>query len=98
MSQAVSTKLSQWQPNGTPRQYDPIEIIEWAVRRFEGRSIAMTTAYGMEGIALLHMLAARIPDLRVISIDTGFLFEETHRLSRKLKARFPGVRFETVNP
>jgi phosphoadenosine phosphosulfate reductase len=98
MTQMVSIDISKWQPPGVPRETDPVAIIEWGVRRFEGRSIVMTTAYGMEGIVLLHMLASRLPGLRVISVDTGFLFEETRRLRARLEGRFPTACFETVHP
>ena len=61
MSQEISIELSKWQPSGRPSECDPLGIIDWAVGRFEGQSITMTTAYGMEGIALLHMLSRGFP-------------------------------------
>jgi phosphoadenosine phosphosulfate reductase len=98
MTQMVSIDISNWQLPEVPRETDPFAIIEWGVRRFRDRSIVMATAFGMEGVVLLDMLAPRLPGLRVISVDTGFLFAETHRLRVQLEARYPAVRFETVLP
>lgn len=98
MSYAPSIDLSRWTPPGVPREFDADEIIEWAIARFAGRRLAMTTAFGMEGVVLLDKLAARVPDIRVIYVDTGFLFEDTHDLRRRLDERFPSARFQRVVP
>jgi len=90
--------LATWQPAAAPSESDPTAIIDWAADRFRGRPMVMTTSFGMEGVALLDMLARRLPDLRAIYVDTDFLFKETHALREQLERRYPGVRFEAARP
>jgi phosphoadenosine phosphosulfate reductase len=98
MSQTLTINLELWRPPPGPAEDSPMAIIDWAVDRFDHHSIVMTTSFGMEGIALLDMLAGRLPGLRVIYVDTEFLFEETHQLRVQLQQRFRAVQFEAARP
>ena len=35
----------------------PEEIVEWTLRRFANREVVVTTSFGMEGCALIDMVA-----------------------------------------
>lgn len=99
MTQAPpSVRLETWKPPQPPKEDDAEGIIGWAADRFQNHQIVMTTSFGMEGVVLLHMLVKRVPDLRVIYVDTGFLFPETLRLRDKLSVMFPDIRFDAVHP
>jgi phosphoadenosine phosphosulfate reductase len=98
MSQALSVSLTEWQPSAPPPEDDAEAIVAWAVERFQSQSVAMTTAFGMEGVALMHLLSGYLSDLRVIYVDTGFLFNETLDLREKLIDRFPQFQFEAAHP
>src|SRR5207253_803388 len=39
--------------------------------------IGISTAFGPEGCALVHMAVAIKPDLPIFTVDTGFLFPES---------------------
>ncbi|HEY3245927.1 MAG TPA: phosphoadenylyl-sulfate reductase [Phycisphaerae bacterium] len=71
----------------------PIEIIDWMLERFAGRRMVATTAFGMEGCALLDMLAERVTRFTVVYLDTHFFFPETHELRRRLAQRYPQIEF-----
>lgn len=90
--------LEKWQPPAPPPESQPQTVIDWAVDRFSNHEMAMTTSFGMESIALMHMLEERVPALRVIYVDTGFLFPQTLKLRDTLRTRFSGFRFEAVYP
>jgi len=72
----------------------PQDIVAWALERSAGRRLALTTAFGLEGCALIDMVARHGRDVRVIWLDTMFLFPETYRLRDRLAARYPHLRFE----
>ena len=72
----------------------PDEIIGWVLRRFAGREVALTTSFGMEGCALIDMVARHGRPVRVIWLDTMFLFAETYALRDRMAARYPHLRFE----
>jgi phosphoadenosine phosphosulfate reductase len=72
----------------------PEEIVAWTLRRFAGQSIALSTSFGMEGCALIDMVARHDVSLPVIYLDTMFLFPETYALRDRMIARYPRLRFE----
>ena len=73
---------------------DPAEILAWAFRRFAGRKLVLTTSFGMEGCALIDMVARHPVEIPVIYLDTMFLFPETYALRDRMVARYPRLRFE----
>lgn len=74
----------------------PRDRLAWAVDRW-GRELLFTSSFGAGSGVLLHLWSLVARDLPVVFIDTGFLFEETHRYKDDLAARF-GLRVEVVKP
>jgi len=72
----------------------PEEIVAWTLRRFAGRELVVTTSFGMEGCALIDMVARHGVPIPVVWLDTMFLFPETYALRDRLAARYPHLRFE----
>jgi len=73
----------------------PREIVAWAAHEF-GDGLIMSSSFGAESAALLHMTARILPRIPVIVVDTGFLFDETRafidQLSRRLNLNLVIVR------
>lgn len=65
----------------------PEQIVDWAVREF-GDELVMTSSFGADSAVLLHMATTVLPDIKVIMIDTGYLFPETHEFMEQLRRRF----------
>jgi phosphoadenosine phosphosulfate reductase len=76
---------------------DPEELLEWALERFAPR-IALSTAFQIDGVALIDMLYRLDPEITVFSVDTGRLPAETFDLIEQLGARYPGLRLELLSP
>lgn len=74
----------------------PEQILQWAVERFAPR-FTMATAFGPEGMVILHMLAEIAPDTPVFNLDTGYQFAETLELREKVKQRY-GMEVELKKP
>jgi phosphoadenosine phosphosulfate reductase len=72
----------------------PEAIVAWALDRFAGREMVVTTSFGMEGCALIDMVARHGGALPVVYLDTMFLFPETYRLRDRMMKRYPRLRFE----
>ena len=72
----------------------PEEIVAWTLRRFAGRNLVVSTSFGMEGCALIDMVAQHGVQVPVIYLDTMFFFPETYGLRDRLTARYPHLRFE----
>lgn len=62
---------------------NPIETIEWAKERF-GDGLVMSTSFGIQSAAMLHLATTVVPDIPVIWIDTGYLPPETYRFAEDL--------------
>ena len=71
-------------------------FLEWSLGAF-GDKIAQVTSFGPAGIVILDHLARLAPGLRVITIDTHFLFPETYQLWEEIQQRYP-IRLEVRRP
>lgn len=69
------------------------EILAFALRAYAPR-VAISTAFGVEGCALIHLAVNIDPAVRVFTVDTDFLFEETQALKQRFVDRY-GIRIET---
>jgi phosphoadenosine phosphosulfate reductase len=70
--------------------------LRWAFDRL-GDKVALVSAFGAEGMVLIDMAASIQRRFRLITIDTGFLFSETHTLMAEVEERY-GVTIEKVHP
>jgi len=61
----------------------PEERLRWAIETFRGQVI-LTTSFGAQSAALLHLAAQIQPDLPIVFIDTGYHFPETIDFSKTL--------------
>ncbi len=64
----------------------PEAILGFAFASFP--RIAISTAFGPEGCALVAMAAAIAPDVKVFTVDTDFLFPESLELRRRFQDRY----------
>jgi len=73
-------------------QAAPQEIIAWAVERYFPK-LTMATAFGPEGLVIIHMLAAIEPRTHLFNLDTGYQFKETLELRNRIAQRY-GMQVE----
>ena len=59
--------------------WSPQQVLQWSFEKF-GSGVQMASGFGAEGMALIDMAARLNADVRVFTIDTGFLFPETYQL------------------
>jgi phosphoadenosine phosphosulfate reductase len=65
----------------------PQAILRWAVERY-GERFTMATAFGPEGMVLIHMLAEVAPRTPIFNLETGYQFAETLELCERVKRRY----------
>ena len=65
---------------------EPQQVVAWAAAQF-GRDLVMSSSFGADSAVLLHMATRALPDIRVVMIDTGYLFPETHGFMEQLRQR-----------
>ena len=76
---------------------EPQAVLEWAVDRFMP-GLALSTSFQIDTVALIDMMYEIDPAVPVFSVDTGRLPDETLELAERLRARYPGLRVDLVEP
>jgi len=72
------------------------EILRWAAERFAPR-LTFATGFGIEGCAIVDMVARASLPIDLFTLDTGLLFPETYDLWRRLEEKY-GVTIRAVRP
>lgn len=64
------------------------DILRWGLITF-GDKVVQVTSFGPTGMVILHHLSKLSPGIRIITIDTNFLFKETYALMEQIQKRYP---------
>jgi phosphoadenosine phosphosulfate reductase len=72
------------------------ELLAWATANF-GSTFAIATSFQKEGMVILDLAARLRLPVRVFTLDTGRLPEETHRMIGSVRERY-GIVVEAVFP
>jgi len=74
----------------------PERVLEWAFDTF-GEGVAISSAFGAEGMALIDIASRVRHNFRLFTLDTEFLFSETYNLMDQVEQKY-GVTIERVYP
>ena len=72
------------------------QVLSWGLETF-GDNLAVCTSFQDEGMAILDMAARLHPGVRVFTIDTGRLPQQTYDLMAEVHRRY-GLRVEIILP
>lgn len=72
------------QINQQLEQMSAAERIQWALEQLPGQQ-ALTSSFGIQSAVMLHLVSRIQPDIPVILIDTGYLFNETYQFIDQLQ-------------
>lgn len=72
------------------------ELLQQAMARF-GRRLVVASSFGAEDVVLIDMAARIDPAVRIFTLDTGRLPEETWEVMERVRQRY-GVSIEIVTP
>jgi phosphoadenosine phosphosulfate reductase len=73
----------------------PQEILAYALASYD--KIAISTAFGVEGCALIDMAVRIRSDVPVFTVDTEYLFEESLALTKRMQDKY-GLRLTVFRP
>jgi phosphoadenosine phosphosulfate reductase len=90
-SRQALAELNQWLAGLRAEQR-----VEWALESLSGGH-ALSSSFGAQSAAALHMATRLRPDLPVILVDTGYLFPETYRFVDELTERLQ-LNLKTYRP
>jgi phosphoadenosine phosphosulfate reductase len=75
---------------------EPQEVIGWGIERWR-RRLAICTSFQAEGMAIFDMAWRIDPEVRLFTIDTGRLPEETYEMIEMVRGHY-GVEIEVYFP
>ena len=84
---SVSEELQRSAEHWTPQH-----VLNWAFEAF-GNRVAISSAFGVEGMVIIDMASRIRRDFRLFTVDTEFLFPETYKLMDRIEERY-GVTIE----
>jgi phosphoadenosine phosphosulfate reductase len=75
------TEINEWLDHKSAH-----ERLEWAMQTLPGEHV-LSSSFGAQSAAMLHLATRRRPEVPVVLIDTGYLFPETYRYADELSER-----------
>ena len=82
--------------NEALRVESPLEVIEWAIARADGRAIVSTNFRPYEAV-ILHLVTRVHPDIPMLWVDHGYNREATYKHAEELKAKL-GLNIQAFVP
>lgn len=76
---------------------DPSALVGWAVKRFGAAKLALASSFGAEDVALIDIVSKLGAPVRVFTLDTGRLNEETYDVMERISKKY-GVKIEAYFP
>ena len=73
------------------------EIVRWAGETFGG-DIKFANSFGAEDVALMDIIAKASPQIRVFTLDTGRLNDETYQVMDATRFRYENMPIEVMFP
>lgn len=92
--------FDEWEAGELSVEYDdqePQEVLRWALETFAPGRVAVCTSFQADGMAILDMAWRIDPSVRVFTVDTGRLPQETHDIMDRVRERY-GIAVEVVSP
>ncbi len=83
----TTTEINLEDVNTVLEASDPPRILDWAAREF-GDEMIMSSSFGAESAVLIHLAIQAMPRIRIVMVDTGYLFPETFQFMESLRRRF----------
>ena len=72
------------------------EVVSWGVTRY-GNKLALASSFSIEDCVVIDLAARATPDIRVFSLDTGRLPDETYMTAERVRMKY-GINIEWVFP
>jgi len=80
----------------TAETWKPEQVLGWAFETF-GEKVAISSAFGAEGMVLIDIASRVRRNFRLFTLDTEFLFPETYNLMDEVERKY-GITIEKVYP
>lgn len=65
----------------------PAEVVRWAAEIF-GDGLVLTSSFGAESMCSIHLATQVKPDIKIVFINTGYLFPETIAFMEQMRRKY----------
>jgi len=73
-----------------------VALLQWALKTFP-KKIALASSFGLEDVAIIDLLMKLDPSVRIFTLDTGRLNEETYEVMDAVRRKY-GISIESYFP
>ena len=73
-----------------------VALLQWALKNFSSK-IALASSFGAEDVVLIDILVKLDPKIKIFTLDTGRLNEETYEVMEQVRRKY-GIRIESYFP
>jgi len=74
-----------------------LDVLRWAYGEYDDE-LVYACSFGVEGIVMIDLISQIKPTAKVVFLETGFHFQETHTLIDEVKKRYPKLVIEMKTP
>lgn len=74
----------------------PGDVLRWGYQRF-GKKLAFASSFGAEDVVVIDLIAKHAPEIRIFTLDTGRLHEETYEVMDRIQQKY-GLPLEAQFP
>jgi len=96
VSQTQFTEQDLEEINERLQDKPPEEVLRWAADTFSP-DIGLASSFGAEDMVLIDLVSRHTPSVRVFTLDTGRLHEETYEVMERTRERY-GIVVESYFP
>ncbi len=79
--------VTEYPPLHDTVNFSAEEALEWAWKEF-GEKVVMTSSFGAEDMVIIDMISRKKLDIKIATIDTGRLPEETYNLMDTVREKY----------
>jgi phosphoadenosine phosphosulfate reductase len=73
------------------------DIVRWAGENYGG-DIKFANSFGAEDVVMMDIIARVSPQIRVFTLDTGRLNDETYEVMEATRFKYPDIPIEVMFP
>lgn len=77
---------------------ETLDVLKWAYATYGEDELVYACSFGAEGIVLIDLISKINKTAKIIFLDTGLHFQETYALIEQVKASYPSLNIQLLQP
>lgn len=77
---------------------ETLDVLKWAYATYGEDELVYACSFGAEGIVLIDLISKINKTAKIVFLDTGLHFQETYALIEQVKASYPSLNIQLLQP